>query len=82
MFEGTKLDAERRYGWLDIAVGPNSSVCYTQSQVPGPYGFDSMLLLHLDSLDIASSVNLQSFISAKTCKVRNQVDTLLTFSYL
>lgn len=69
MFEGAKIDSERRYGWLDVVVGPNSSVYYTQSQVASEHGYDSMLVLHLDSLDIASSVNLQSFIVAKSCKV-------------
>jgi hypothetical protein len=68
MFEG-KHDNERRYGWLDVAVGPSSFICYTQAQVPQPSGYDSMLILHFDSLDIASSVNLQSFVVAKTCKV-------------
>lgn len=60
---------ERRYGWLDIIVGPDSSVVYTQSQVATPHGYDSMIALHLDSLAIASSVNLETFIESKTCKV-------------
>lgn len=60
---------ERRYGWLDITVGPNSSVVYTQSQVATSHGYDTMLALHLDSLSIASSINLHTFVTAKSCKV-------------
>lgn len=69
MFDGTKGDVERRYGWLDVVVGANSSVTYSQSQVATERGYESMVVLHLDSLDVASSVNLQSFVVAKACKV-------------
>lgn len=62
-------DTQRRYGWLDVEVGPNSLVGYTQSQIATKQGYDSMLMLHLDSLSIASSVNMQTFVVAKTCKV-------------
>lgn len=68
-FDNVKGPVERKYGWLDVVVGPNSSVCYTQAQVATQHGYDSMMVLHLDSLDIASSVNLQSFVVAKACKV-------------
>lgn len=69
MWDNVKADTQRRYGWLDVEVGPNSSVGYTQSQIATKQGYDSMLMLHLDSLSIASSVNLQTFVVAKTCKV-------------
>ncbi|KLT40822.1 hypothetical protein CC85DRAFT_287095 [Cutaneotrichosporon oleaginosum] len=68
-WDNAKPDTQRRYGWLDVEVGPNSSVGYTQSQIATQQGYDSMLMLHLDSLSIASSVNLQTFVVAKTCKL-------------
>lgn len=68
-WDNVKPETQRRYGWLDVEVGPNSLVGYTQSQIATKEGYDSMLMLHLDSLSIASSVNLQTFVVAKTCKV-------------
>lgn len=68
-WDNANPETQRRYGWLDVEVGPNSSVGYTQSQIATPQGYDSMLMLHLDSLSIASSVNMQTFVVAKTCKV-------------
>lgn len=68
-FDGMKGEIERRYGWLDVVVGANSSVTYTQSQIATERGYESMVVLHLDSLNVASSVNLQSFVVAKACKV-------------
>ncbi|WVQ94212.1 hypothetical protein IAU59_001290 [Kwoniella sp. CBS 9459] len=67
-FDNAPADVERRYGWLDVVVGPNSSISYTQDQVATKHGYDSMLVLQLDSLGISSSVNLDTFIKAKTCK--------------
>lgn len=68
-YDNSRAKTERRYGWLDVVVGPNSSVTYTQDQIATQRGYDSMLVLHLDSLGISSSVNLDTFIQAKTCKV-------------
>ncbi|WVW81321.1 hypothetical protein I302_103312 [Kwoniella bestiolae CBS 10118] len=67
-FDNAPTDVERRYGWLDVVVGPNSSISYTQDQVATKQGYDSMLVLQLDSVGISSSVNLDTFIKAKTCK--------------
>jgi hypothetical protein len=71
MYDGHPAsEEERRYGWLDITVGANSSVVYTQSQIATSHGYDTMLALHLDSLSIASSINLHTFVRSKSCKVR------------
>lgn len=72
-FDSAPSDAERPYGWLDIAVGPDSSVVYTQAQEPTVHGYDSMLALHLDKLSIASSINFEPFITADSCKVSHSV---------
>jgi hypothetical protein len=72
--------ADRRYGWLDVIVGRNSSIIYTQAQFANKYGYDSMLVLHLDSLNIASSVNLQTFITAQACKLSVTMPTPLQWN--
>lgn len=69
MHDTANCNVERKYGWLDVVVGANSLVTYTQAQVVTQNGYESMVVLHLDQLDIASSVNLQSFAVAQTCKV-------------
>lgn len=69
IYDSLSTEVERRYGWLDVTTGANSSIVYTQAQWATRHGYDAMLVLHLDSLEIASSVNLQSFIKAKACKV-------------
>jgi len=33
------------------------------------HGYDTMLALHLDSLSISSSINAETFLKAKSCKV-------------
>ncbi|KAL7425079.1 Macrophage colony-stimulating factor 1 receptor [Cryptotrichosporon argae] len=76
LYDG-KGEVERRYGWLDVAVGANSSVVYTQSQFATAHGYDAMLVLHLDSLDLASSVNLQTFLTAKACRLTMTMPTPL-----
>ncbi|OCF34831.1 hypothetical protein I316_03376 [Kwoniella heveanensis BCC8398] len=76
-YDNAPADVERRYGWLDVVVGPNSSISYTQDQVATKHGYDSMLVLQLDSLGISSSVNLDTFIKAKTCKLSMTMPTPL-----
>ncbi|WVF66596.1 hypothetical protein IAT40_001336 [Kwoniella sp. CBS 6097] len=75
-YDNAPADVDRRYGWLDVVVGPNSSISYTQDQVATKHGYDSMLVLQLDSLGISSSVNLDTFIKAKTCKYRPESSTV------
>lgn len=79
-FDSAPADAERPYGWLDITVGPDSSVVYTQAQEPTAHGYDSMLALHLDKLSIASSINFEPFITADSCKVSRRVMILADIS--
>ncbi|WWC90151.1 uncharacterized protein L201_005084 [Kwoniella dendrophila CBS 6074] len=57
-FDNAPTDVERRYGWLDVVVGPNSSISYTQDQVATKQGYDSMLVLQLDSIGISSSLSM------------------------
>lgn len=77
IFDNANPDAERRYGWLDVSVGANSSIVFTQAQFATSHGYDAMLALHLDSLQIASSVNLETFIHSKSCKLSITMPTPL-----
>lgn len=78
IYDNAKVDLERRYGWIDVTVGANSAITYTQSQFATARGYDAILVIHMDSLGIASSVNLETFIRAKTCKVS---DMVMPFSF-
>lgn len=77
LYDSQSIDMERRYGWLDVNIGANSSFVCTQAQIATEHGYDAMLALHLDSLAIASSVNLETFIKAKTCKLSVTMPTPL-----
>ncbi|ODN76792.1 hypothetical protein L202_05394 [Cryptococcus amylolentus CBS 6039] len=79
-YDNASSNTERRYGWLDVAVGPNSSVVYTQEQIATSRGYESMLVLHLDQLAISSSVNLDTFIRSKTCKLSMAMPTPLRWN--
>ncbi|WVQ74514.1 hypothetical protein IAR50_004115 [Cryptococcus sp. DSM 104548] len=79
-YDNASSNTERRYGWLDVAVGPNSSVVYTQEQIATARGYESMLVLHLDQLAISSSVNLDTFIRSKTCKLSMAMPTPLRWN--
>ncbi|GAA5979280.1 hypothetical protein JCM10908_002865 [Rhodotorula pacifica] len=59
----------RPYGWLDVSIGPNSTVTYVLPMVATTAGFDTLLELHLDELGMTSSVNYAPFLQAQTCRV-------------
>ncbi|ORX35037.1 hypothetical protein BD324DRAFT_652754 [Kockovaella imperatae] len=76
-YDNAGPELERPYGWLDVVVGPNSSITYTQSQLATEHGYDSMLILNLDALTIASSVNLETFVMSRSCRVSVTMPTPL-----
>ncbi|GAA6038491.1 hypothetical protein JCM8097_004593 [Rhodosporidiobolus ruineniae] len=59
----------RPYGWLDITLGPNSTLTYVLPMVATTAGYDTLLEAHLDDLNIASSVNYAPFLHAESCRV-------------
>lgn len=69
MYDHSGADVQRRYGWLDVTAGANSSIFFTQAQLATQHGYDAMLVLNLDSLQIGSSVNLETFVTSTACKV-------------
>lgn len=61
--------SRRPYGWLDMALGPDSSFTFALPMTAGPEGYETFLEVHLDSLKIFSSVNYEKFVEAKSCRV-------------
>ncbi|GAA5841695.1 hypothetical protein JCM9279_000733 [Rhodotorula babjevae] len=59
----------RKYGWLDVALGPNSTMTYFLPMVATQAGFDTLLELHLDDISASSSVNHETFFHAESCRI-------------
>ncbi|GAA5960722.1 hypothetical protein JCM21900_000512 [Sporobolomyces salmonicolor] len=59
----------RPYGWLDVTLGPNSTLTYVLPMVATKAGYDTLLEVHLDELSITSSVNYAQFFYAETCRI-------------
>lgn len=64
----------RKYGWLDVSIGPRSAVHYTVPLTAKKSGFEAELLLDLASIRVLSSVNHTVFLEAKSCFVRLTVN--------
>lgn len=77
---GKREKVDRPYAWLEVKVGANSSVIFSQAQYATKTGYDSMVVLHLDSLSISSSVNSLSFITARACKLSVTMPTPLEWN--
>lgn len=60
----------RPYGWLDVALGPNSTMSYVLPMIATSDGYDTLVELHLDDVSITSSVNYAVFLKAESCRVR------------
>lgn len=78
--EHKSTEETRRYGWLDVIVGSYSSITYTQSQFATERGYDAMLVMHLDTVAISSSVNYLTFLEAKSCKLSMSMPTPLSWN--
>jgi hypothetical protein len=73
----TTADQTRKYGWLDVSIGPRSAVHYTVPLTAKKSGFEAGLRLDLASIRVTSSVNHTEFLDAKSCFVRKtQYDVL------
>ena len=59
----------RKYGWLDVALGPNSTMTYFLPMVATKAGYDTLLELHLDDISASSSVNHETFFHAESCRI-------------
>lgn len=77
------VDAEQRpYGWLDVRLGPESSVNFVLPMVADHNGYDTLLEVHLDDMLISSSVNYEKFFKAKLCRLTCQLPAPLAWDSL
>lgn len=60
---------QRKYGWLNVQLGPESSLNFVLPMVAGEAGWDAMLQLHMDNLIISSSVGHTVLIAARTARI-------------
>lgn len=76
-----KPEAARSFGWMGVTIGPNSSIMYTQSQFATQRGYDAMLVIHLDSLAMNTSINGGcDFINATACRLSMTMPTPLRWN--
>lgn len=62
-------DGTRPYGWLDVQLGPNSSLSFVLPMLASETGWDAVLEVHMDALTVSSSVNYDPFVKARTARV-------------
>lgn len=60
----------REPAFLHITAEDSSSISYLVPMVIGPGGYESRLEVHLDTVQVASSLNDGKLIVAETCRVR------------
>ncbi|KAJ9119483.1 hypothetical protein QFC24_005716 [Naganishia onofrii] len=70
-------DSTRKYGWLDVSIGPSSAVHYTVPLTATKFGFEAQLQLELANIKVTSSVNHTEFLSARHCLVNASMPTPL-----
>lgn len=68
---GTKpKDQPRKYGWIDLEVGPKSNIRYVMPLTASQAGFDALMEMELHDFAAISSINYANFIKSQVCKVR------------
>lgn len=59
----------REHASLHVAAGDSSSISFLIPMVIGPDGYESRLEVHLDTIEVASSLNDIKVITAESCRV-------------
>lgn len=59
----------REYASLHVTAGDSSSVSFLIPMVIGPDGYESRLEVHLDTVEVTSSLNDIKVITAESCRV-------------
>lgn len=72
----------RPFGWIDIALGSDSTVTFVMPVVATSEGYDMRIEIHLDHFSAASSVNYVPFVSAKSCRVHCALPSPLRWNVL
>ncbi|KAL0956539.1 hypothetical protein HGRIS_002680 [Hohenbuehelia grisea] len=71
---------KREPAWIHVSVGDRSSINYMAPMVAGPEGYDPLLEVHLDTVEITSSLNDIRLVSAETCRVRAEMPSPLKWN--
>jgi hypothetical protein len=72
----------RPYGWLNVAIGQNSSLNYVAPMIATDAGYDTLFELHLDTVEISTSVNYSELLKAGLCRVSCQMPSPLKWEDL
>ena len=59
----------REHAFLHVTAGDSSSISYLLPMVIGPDGYESRLEVHLDSIQVTSSLNDSKLVVAESCRV-------------
>ena len=70
----------REHASLHVAAGDSSSVSFLIPMIIGPDGYESQLEVHLDTIEVTSSLNDIKVISAESCRVSWSSAYILGFS--
>ncbi|KAJ7045588.1 hypothetical protein C8F04DRAFT_939778 [Mycena alexandri] len=65
---------------IHVTVGDRSSINYTMPMVAGPSGYESVVEVHLDTVEITSSLNDIRLVSAESCRIRGELPSPLQWN--
>lgn len=71
----------REHASLHVAAGDSSSINFLIPMVIGPDGYESRLEVHLDTIEVTSSLNDIKVITAESCRVSWSGCTFYTFGF-
>ncbi|KAL8817679.1 MAG: hypothetical protein Q9223_003534 [Gallowayella weberi] len=63
------LPTRRPYGWIDVEVQPDSTICFMMDLVPGTEGYKNLLSLDMKQPKMSSSVNHGLLLKAQTAVI-------------
>lgn len=69
----------REHASLHVAAGDYSSISFLVPMVIGPDGYESRLEVHLDTIEVTSSLNDIKVITAESCRVSRPGGTSYVF---
>ncbi|KAF7376210.1 hypothetical protein MSAN_00036100 [Mycena sanguinolenta] len=80
-----KTDVQRRPkkrepASIHVTVGDRSSINYTVPMVASAAGYESVVEVHLDTVEVTSSLNDIKLVSAESCRVRGELPSPLQWN--
>ncbi|KAJ7703124.1 hypothetical protein B0H17DRAFT_922585 [Mycena rosella] len=65
---------------IHVTVGDRSSINYIMPMVAGAAGYESLVEVHLDTVEITSSLNDIKLVSAESCRIRGELPSPLQWN--